>query len=158
MSKNKLTVAYINENRDEVLAKYSSKHTKSTRPQVLTKKQRKALGVGKDLGKAKVDNVRVAPRKVKIVLDQIRGKSVEDARAILLYTDKVATEYILKLLDSATANAVNNNGLNPDFLYVSECSVGHGIVYKRFIPRGKGSASPIMKRTSNIKIVVRERD
>lgn len=158
MAKNKYTIAYLKENRDEVLEEINKKHTKSSRPVLLTKRQKKVLGVGKDLGKAKVDNVRVAPRKVKIVLDQIRGKDVEEAKAILMYTDKIAAEHLIKLLDSAIANAVNNNGLNPDFLYVAECQVGQGMVFKRFLPRGKGSASPILKRSSNIKITVKERD
>ena len=110
----KYTRAYLQENRDEVLELYSKPRRKSNRPAILTKKQRKTLGIGKDRGVASIKNVRVAPRKVEIVLDQIRNKNVREARAILLYTDKVASEHLIKLLDSAVANAVNNNGLVED--------------------------------------------
>jgi large subunit ribosomal protein L22 len=159
LAKNKFSISYLQENRAEVLAMYQEEdRTKSNRLPILTKKQKKALGIGKDRGVAKVDNIRVAPRKVQIVLDQIRGKDVNEALAILRYTDKAASEPLLKLLESATANAVNNNGLNPDDLYVAECQLGKGIVYKRYRPRGKGSATPILKRTSNIKLVVKERE
>ncbi|NLF21310.1 MAG: 50S ribosomal protein L22 [Clostridiaceae bacterium] len=157
MKKEAMTKAYMQENREAILARYNAPHTKSNRPAILTKKQRKVLGVGKDLGKASVDNVRVAPRKVEIVLDTIRGKEVNEAKAILLYTKKIAAPYISKLLESAIANAVNNNGMNPDNLFVAECYTGQGMVFKRFMPAGKGSARPILKRTSNITVVVKER-
>ena len=154
----KYTKAYLEDNREELLDIYNSKHTKSSRPAILTKKQRKTLGIGKDQGVASVKNIRIAPRKVQIVLDQIRNKDVREAKAILQYTDKIATEPLIKLLDSAVANAVNNNGMSEDNLYVSYANVGQGVTLKRFRPRGKGSASPIMKRTSNINIVVKARD
>ena len=126
----KYTKAYLEDNREEVLELYAQKHTKSNRPAILTKKQRKILGIGKDRGIAKVSNVRVAPRKVQIVLDQIRDKDVREARAILQYTDKIATEDLIKLLDSAVANAVNNNGMAEDSLYVAMCNVGQGVTLK----------------------------
>lgn len=154
----KYTRAYLQENREEVLALYSQPRRKAKLPSRLTKKQRKTLGVGKDQGVAKIKNVRVAPRKVEIVLDQVRGKDIREARAILVYTDKVATEHIIKLLDSAVANAVNNNGMSEDSLYVAYANASEGVTLKRFRPRGKGSASPINKRTSNIEIVVKARD
>lgn len=154
----KYTRAYLKENREEVLALYSQPRRKAKLPSRLTKKQRKTLGVGKDQGVAKIKNVRVAPRKVEIVLDQVRGKGIREARAILVYTDKVATEHIIKLLDSAVANAVNNNGMSEDSLYVAYANASEGVTLKRFRPRGKGSASPINKRTSNIEIVVKARD
>lgn len=154
----KYTRAYLQENREEVLALYSQPRRKAKLPSRLTKKQRKTLGVGKDQGVAKIKNVRVAPRKVEIVLDQVRGKGIREARAILVYTDKVATEHIIKLLDSAVANAVNNNGMSEDSLYVAYANASEGVTLKRFRPRGKGSASPINKRTSNIEIVVKARD
>lgn len=154
----KYTRAYLKENREEVLALYSQPRRKAKLPSRLTKKQRKTLGVGKDQGVAKIKNVRVAPRKVEIVLDQVRGKDIREARAILVYTDKIATEHIIKLLDSAVANAVNNNGMSEDSLYVAYANASEGVTLKRFRPRGKGSASPINKRTSNIEIVVKARD
>ncbi len=148
---------YMQENREEILAQYNTSHTKSNRPPVLNKKERKVLGIGKDIGKARVNNIRIAPSKVKIVLDQIRGKDVDEALAILLYTPKAAAPILTKLIESAAANAVNNNGLNPDNLYLAECHVGQGMVMKRYRPRGKGAASSILKRTSNITVVVKER-
>lgn len=154
----KYTRAYLEENREEILELYNSPHKQYNRPATLTKKQRKALGIGKDQGVAKIKNVRVAPREVKIVLDQIRGKDVKEARAILQYTDKVATEHLIKLLDSAVANAVNNNGMAEDNLYVAYCNVSQGVILKRYRAGGKGGADPIKKRTSNIEIVVKGRD
>ena len=104
--------------------------------------------------RASLKNARIAPRKVKIVLDLIRGKDVETARAILKYTPKSACEYLLKLLDSAVANAENNLGLSKEDLKVSECHVGPGPILKRIMPRAQGRAFRINKRTSIITLVV----
>jgi large subunit ribosomal protein L22 len=105
---------------------------------------------------AKLRNARISPRKVQIVLDLIRGKDVETAEALLRYTPKAACEYLLKLLDSAVANAVENYGLDKEFLYVSECFVGPGPILKRIMPRAHGRAYRINKRTSNVTLVVSE--
>ncbi|MCL2671467.1 MAG: 50S ribosomal protein L22 [Clostridiales bacterium] len=96
----------------------------------------------------------MSPRKVKLVCDLIRGKSVEEARAILIYTPKAATEPVLKLLNSAVANAENNLDLRADSLYVAEIAANQGPTLKRFMPRARGSASQILKRTSHISIVL----
>ncbi|MBQ5331353.1 MAG: 50S ribosomal protein L22 [Oscillospiraceae bacterium] len=104
--------------------------------------------------RATLKNARIAPRKVKIVLDLIRGKDVETARAILKYTPKAACEYLIKLLDSAVANAENNLGLSKEELTVSECYVGPGPILKRIQPRAQGRAFRINKRTSVITLVV----
>jgi len=98
--------------------------------------------------------IRMSPRKVKLVCDLIRGKSVEEARAILIYTPKAATEPVLKLLNSAVANAENNLDLRADSLYVAEIAANQGPTLKRFMPRARGSASQILKRTSHISIVL----
>ena len=103
---------------------------------------------------ANVKYVRVSPRKVKIVIDLIRGKSVNEAEAILQYTPRTATEPVLKLLRSAIANGENNMGLNRDELYVAEIYAGQGPTLKRFHPRAKGMAYPILKRTSHITVVL----
>lgn len=103
---------------------------------------------------ANVKYVRVSPRKVKIVIDLIRGKSVNEAEAILEYTPRTATEPVLKLLRSAIANGENNMGLNRDELYVAEIYAGQGPTLKRFRPRAKGMAYPILKRTSHITVVL----
>jgi large subunit ribosomal protein L22 len=108
--------------------------------------------------KAYLKDVRIAPRKVQIVLDLIRGKDVELAAGILKNTPKRACEYLEKLLKSAVANAENNNQMDKSKLYVSECFVCPGPTLKRIMPRAKGSADRIMKRTSHVTIVVKERD
>lgn len=108
--------------------------------------------------KAKVQFIRISPRKVKIVLDLIRGKKVSDAAAILKNTPKAASEYVYKLVKSAAANAENNFGMDPEKLYVSECYVCPGPTLKRMMPRAKGSGDRILKRTSHITLVVKEKE
>ena len=102
--------------------------------------------------------VRISPRKVKIVLDLIRGKDVVMARAILKNTPKAACEDLIKLLDRVCADADNNFGMDREKLYVSECFVTPGMTMKRMLPRGKGSADRILKRTSHITIAVKEKE
>lgn len=97
---------------------------------------------------------RISSRKVKIVIDLIRGKSVDEAEAILMYTPKAASEYVLKLLRSAVANAENNLGLNREDLYVAEVFANQGPTLKRFRPRAKGMAYQILKRTSHVTIIL----
>ena len=107
---------------------------------------------------AKLRHARISPRKVKIVLDLIRGKDAATAMAILKNTPKSASEYLIKLLGSAIANAENNFHMDVTKLYVSECFVTPGPTLKRIMPRAKGSADRINKRTSHVTIVVKERD
>ena len=108
--------------------------------------------------KAHLKYARISPRKVKIVLDLIRGKDVGVAMAILKNTPKSASEYLIKLLGSAVANAENNFNMDASKLYVSECFVCPGPTLKRIMARAKGSADRILKRTSHVTIVVKERD
>lgn len=108
--------------------------------------------------KAVAKTVRISARKARLVLDEIRGKDVAEARALLRYTPNKGGEVIGKVLKSAVSNATNNHSLNEEKLFVKECYANEGITMKRFRPRGKGSASPIMKRTSHITVVVTERD
>ena len=108
--------------------------------------------------KAHLKYARISPRKVKIVLDLIRGKDVGVAMAILQNTPKSASEYLIKLLGSAVANAENNFNMDASNLYVSECFVCPGPTLKRIMARAKGSADRILKRTSHVTIVVKERD
>ena len=98
--------------------------------------------------------VRIASGKVRIVVDLIRGKNVEDALAILQYTPKAASPVVLKVLNSAIANAVNNSELDRKSLYVAEVYANPGPTLKRFVARSRGSASPILKRTSHISVVL----
>lgn len=108
--------------------------------------------------KATAKTLRIPPRKARLVLDLIRGKDVEEAAAILRFTPNFAADATAKVLKSAIANAVNNNGLDESKLYVKECYANEGVVLKRFMPRAKGSASAIHKRTSHITVVVDERE
>ena len=102
--------------------------------------------------------VRISPRKVKIVLDLIRGKDAKTARGILKTTPKAACEHLIKLLDRAVADAENNFNMDVEKLYVSECFVTPGMTLKRMMPRGKGSGDRILKRTSHITLAVAEKE
>ena len=106
--------------------------------------------------KAVAKYVRIAPRKVRVVMDLIRGKKVADAFAILKFTPKVGAEAIEKVLKSAVANAENNFDMNVDNLYVSTCFVDQGPTMKRH-PRSRGQAFKILKRSSHITVAVEER-
>ncbi len=106
---------------------------------------------------AKVSYARIPVQKACFVLDAIRGKDVEVAQGILAYNPRYASGVIKKLLDSAVANAENNNHLNADKLYVAECYANQGPTMKRVQPRAQGRAYRILKRTSHITIVLDER-
>ena len=107
--------------------------------------------------KAVAKYVRIAPRKVRVVMDLIRGKKVADAFAILKFTPQVGAEAIEKVLKSAVANAENNFDMNVDNLYVSTCFVDQGPTMKRIHPRSRGQAFKILKRSSHITVAVEER-
>ena len=98
--------------------------------------------------------VRISSRKVKIVIDLIRGKKVDEALAILMYTPKIAAPVVEKLLNSAIANAENNLSMNRDSLYVAEVYANQGPTLKRYWARSHGRADQILKRTSHITIVL----
>ena len=106
---------------------------------------------------AKLSYARVPVQKDCFVLDAIRGKDVNTALAIVTYNPRYASSIIKKLLESAIANAENNNGMNRDNLYVAECFANKGPTMKRVRPRAKGSAYRIEKRMSNITVVLDER-
>ncbi len=106
--------------------------------------------------RASLTQVRISPRKVGIVLDLIRNKPVEYAMAVLNNTPKFACEPLAKLLKSAVANAENNHNMDTSRLYVSEAHVGPGITLKRIRAKDHGRAHRILKRTSNITLVVKE--
>ncbi len=107
--------------------------------------------------KATAKTVRCTPRKTRLVLDQIRGKDVEDALAILQFLPNSAADAVAKVVKSAAANATHNHQMDSSKLYVKSCYADEGIVLKRWMPRAKGSASQILKRTSHITVVVAER-
>lgn len=107
--------------------------------------------------KAVAKYIRIAPRKIRIVIDLIRGKSVADAFAILKYTPKIGSEVVEKVLKSAVANAEHNYDMNSDALIVSKAFVDQGPTLKRIHPRSRGQAFKILKRSSHVTIVVEER-
>ena len=110
------------------------------------------------VAKAHLKYLRISPRKVKIVADLIRGKSVSQATAILKTTPKSASEPLLKLLNSAAANAENNHSMDPEKLYVSEIYATPGPIIKRIMPRAQGRAYRINKRTSHVTLTVAEKE
>ena len=106
---------------------------------------------------AKLSYARVPVQKACFVLDAIRGKSANEALAIVTYNPRYASEVITKLLKSAIANAENNNGLSADNLYVAECFANKGPTMKRIQPRAQGRAYRIFKRSSHITIILDEK-
>lgn len=108
--------------------------------------------------RAYLRHARISPRKVQIVLDLIRKQDCDKAMAILRYTPKAACEPLAKLLKSAMANAENNFSMDKNNLYVSECYVTPGPTLKRIRPRAQGRAFHVLKRTSHITLVVKEKE
>ena len=102
-------------------------------------------------------NVRITPRKARLVMDLVRGKSVKEALGLLANTNKAASEPVSKLIKSAAANAVNNFGMDEDSLYIAQIWANDGLRMKRYLPRAKGSASGLVKRNSHLYVVVKMR-
>ena len=107
--------------------------------------------------KATAKYIRMSPRKVKAVIDLIRNKKIDEAQAILVNTPKAATQPVLKVLNSAAANAENNLGMSRDNLYVAEVYANQGPTLKRYRPRSHGRATRIRKRTSHITVILDEK-
>ena len=105
---------------------------------------------------AKLRYLRIAPRKVRLVVNLIRGKPVEEAQTILSFTIKKATISLLKLLNSAVASAKNNFQLDPTNLFISKITVDEGPKYKRWRPRARGQVSEIQKKTSHVTLILDE--
>ena len=101
---------------------------------------------------------RIAPRKVSVVLDLIRNQDLDKALAILQYTPKAACEPLLKLVNSAAANAESKCNMGRNSLYVAECYVCPGPTLKRIMPRAQGRAYRILKRTSHMTVVLKEKE
>ena len=106
---------------------------------------------------AKLSYARVSVQKACFVLDAIRGKSLDEALAIVMYNPRYASSLLEKLIKSAAANAENNNGMNVDNLYVEGCYANQGPTMKRIRPRAQGRAYRIEKRMSHITVVLNER-
>lgn len=143
--------------KEQLLESYYGEHRKSNKPALLTKKERKVLGIGKDEGKAILKYSRISSRKVKIVIDLVKGKNLDEVYGILRHTPKAASEILEKLIKSAEANAVNNNNLDKDKLFLADAFANQGPTLKRIMPRAQGRAFKIQKRTSHITVVLRER-
>ena len=107
---------------------------------------------------AKLSYARVSVQKACFVLDAVRGKDVQTALAILEYNPRYASGLVKKLIESAIANAENNNGMNRENLYVAECFANKGPTMKRIHPRAQGRAYRIEKRTSHITVVLDEKE
>ena len=106
--------------------------------------------------RAELKIARISARKAKIVLDLIKGKEAKEALAILKYTNKAASPIVSKILKSAMANATNNHSMNENKLVVAEAVANQGPTMKRISPRAQGRAYRIRKRTSHIRIVLKE--
>lgn len=106
---------------------------------------------------ARARHVRIAPRKVRLVMDMVRGKPVDEALQTLDLVRKAASPVIAKMIQSAMANAENNHEMNPEGLIVTRAFVDEGPVLKRFMPRAMGRATAIRKRTSHITVVLSEK-
>lgn len=108
--------------------------------------------------KAQARFVRIAPRKARLVIDLVRGKDVDEALSILHYTPKRASGIIEKVVNSAAANAEHNHDMDRNELYIHKAYVDEGPPLKRYRPRALGRATRILKRTSHITVVLRERE
>lgn len=108
--------------------------------------------------KAKINYLRISPRKVKIVLDLVRGKDIKEATAILKHTKKSACEDLSKLLKSAIANAENNYSMDSSQLYVSECFVTPGPTLKRMRAAAHGRGVRVLKRSSHVTMVLKDKE
>ena len=102
-------------------------------------------------------NVRLTPRKARLVIDLVRGKGVKEALGLLANTNRAASEPVTKLIKSAAANAVNNFGMDEDSLYIAQIWANDGLRMKRYMPRAKGSASGLVKRNCHLYVVVKMR-
>jgi len=102
-------------------------------------------------------DVRVTPRKARLVIDLIRGLGVNEALGVLANVNKAASPIVAKVVKSAASNAINNFGMDEESLYIAEIYANDGLRMKRYLPRAKGSASGLVKRTSHITVVVKQR-
>lgn len=133
--------------------------TKKTAPKKAVKKEEPVKPVKPPVTQATciVRDIRVTPRKMRLVADYVRGRNVNEALALLKHLNKSAAMPTYKAIKSAAANATNNFNLDMDLLYISEIQASDGKRMKRYLPRAKGSASPLIKRMSYLTVTVKER-
>jgi len=144
--------------REELVAAYKKETPRNQKSRRLTKREKKVLGIGRDEGRARISHLRMNAFKVNALIRTVVGKPLEEAYAILQYTPHGAAVPLTKLIKSAEANAVNNNGLNADDLYVAELHAMQGPTLKRIRARARGQATWIRKRTCHVEVVVKERE
>ncbi len=131
-----------------------TKRVKKAKEEVKVEEPKKVITEAK----AKVLGLKVTPRKVRLVIDLVRGKNIDEAVEILSTVHKEAAPMIIKLINSAAANATNNFNMNHDKLYIATIMASDSIKMKRYLPRAKGSASGMVKRFSNVFITLKERN
>jgi len=107
---------------------------------------------------AKLNYLRIAPRKVRLVASALKGLSVNEAEAQLMFRPQRSSEPLLKLLRSAVANAKNNQKLDEEKLYIKTIKVDGGPMLKRFLPRAMGRATPLQKKMSHVTVILEERE
>lgn len=130
--------------------------TKATKPAKKAEEVKPAKVMPTE-AKAIAKNVRITPRKARLVMDAVRGLSVEEANNLLKNLRKAAATPVLKVVNSAAANATNNFNMDASKLYIATIYATDGLKMKRYLPRAKGSASGLVKRTSHLVCVVKER-
>lgn len=134
--------------------KADAKAPAKSKAKAAPKKSAPAKPVAPPVVRASARYVRIAPRKARLIADQVRGMHIEKARALLQFSPRSAAQDIHKLIDSAAANAENNHDLIADEMRVSSITVDEGPTLKRYRPRAQGRATPIHKRTSHIAVAL----
>jgi ribosomal protein L22 len=141
--------------KEKAPAKKEAKAKKeSAKPESKKSPAKKAQASAAPVVKASARYVRIAPRKARLIADQVRGMHIEKARALLQFSPRGAAQPIHKLIDSAAANAENNHDLVGDEMRVASITVDEGPTLRRFRPRAMGRATPINKRTSHIRVAL----
>jgi len=143
-----------NKEKTENLEEQTEKKTRAKKASKKVEEKPKAL---RDIAWAYSGPISVTPRKARLVVDLVRGKTIDQAYDILANTNKAAVRPVVKLIHSAEANAVNNFHMDRSLLYIDTIFVNESFRLKRFSPRAKGSSSPIIKRWSKIKVAVKEK-
>jgi ribosomal protein L22 len=138
----------------EAESKPAKKSAAKKAPKAKKAPAKKAAPAAPPVVRASARYVRIAPRKARLIADQVRGLHIEKARALLQFSPRTAAEDIHKLIDSAAANAENNHDLVGDEMKVASITVDEGPTLKRYRPRAMGRATPIHKRTSHIAVAL----
>ena len=162
MARKKATEETVVEEKAEVVEEAPKKTKRTTKKESApkTEKPKKEEAPKKERpteARATATNVRVTPRKVRLVIDQVRGKDVKVALGLLRNINRAASEPVSKVIRSAAANAINNFGMDEERLYIAEIWANDGLKMRRYLPRAKGSASGLVKRSSHITVVVKMR-